>query len=90
MDHHDRHQRQLTTDPLFKDQLPDWRPDGKQLAHQSGGDIWLMKPDGSRQVNITQTPNVQEFGTAWSPDGRRIAYLNFGDRHVYTMAARWQ
>ena len=48
----------------------------------AGNDIWLINPDGSRQVNITNTPDVQEYGTAWSPDGRRIAYLNLVERRV--------
>jgi len=53
----------------------------------AGNDIWVISPDGSRQVNITNTPNVREYGSAWSPDGRRIAYLNIDDSRVYPMRA---
>ncbi len=38
-------------------------------------DIWAMHPDGSGQTNLTNTPELTEFGPAWSPDGTRIAYI---------------
>ena len=87
MNRHGRQQRQLTFDATVKDQLPDWRPDGGLIAYMAGNDIWVIRPDSTGQVNVTNTPNVQEYGTAWSPDGRRIAYLNFAERRVYTMRA---
>jgi Tol biopolymer transport system component len=68
---------QLTFDPTFKDQTPDWSPDGTRIAYAADDDIWVMNADGSGQVNLTQSPNV-EFGTAFSPDGTRIAFVGSG------------
>jgi Tol biopolymer transport system component len=38
-------------------------------------DIWTVNPDGSGQTNLTNTPDVNEFGPAWSADGTRIAFV---------------
>ena len=36
-----------------------------------------MNADGSGQVNLTDSPNV-EFGATFSPDGTRIAFTGTG------------
>jgi Tol biopolymer transport system component len=87
MDRNGRRERQLTFDQPLKWQVPDWRPDGEQIAYQAGLDVWVIDPDGGGQRNITNTPQVQEYGPVWSPDGRRMAYMNPVDRRVYTMRA---
>ena len=38
-------------------------------------DIWVMNPDGSEQVNLTNTPEANETDPAWSPDATKIAYV---------------
>ena len=70
-------QTQLTYDPTFKDQTPDWGPDGTRIAYAADDDIWIMNADGTNQVNLTDSPNV-EFGTAFSPDGTLIAFAGTG------------
>jgi Tol biopolymer transport system component len=37
-------------------------------------DLFLMRPDGSRRRNITNTPDFHEIGGRFSPDGRKILY----------------
>ena len=39
----------------------------------SGGDIFLVNPDGTNAVNITDAPG-QDLNPAWSGDGSRLAY----------------
>jgi Tol biopolymer transport system component len=88
-------QTPLTSDSLPKDQVPDWSPDGSEIAYladttgapDSGGygDVWVMNADGSGQHPITSGDHF--LGTAWSPDGSRIATLDFPSRTVYTLDA---
>ncbi len=80
----------LTSDATFKDQTPDWSPDGTRIAYTADDDIWLMDADGSDQVNLTHSADV-EFGATFSPDGRQIAFTGTGgpvpagERYVQTI-----
>jgi Tol biopolymer transport system component len=60
MDRRGRHHRQLSNDSTIKDQLPDWRPDGKLIASHGADDIWLIKPDSTSQRNITINTSVRD------------------------------
>ena len=84
---------------------PVWSPDGSQIAFASNRhgegtdfDIYVMKPDGSATVNLTNTSAGLngDRGPAWSPDGSKIAfwtdrdavrpcYNDACDREVYWM-----
>jgi len=78
----------LTSDPTFKDQVPDWSPDGSKISYHAGlsgtGGIYVMNADGSDQHQLagcapldpTPCPVGDDFGTAWSPDGTKILYLS--------------
>ena len=81
MDANGNGQTQLTFDPVFKDQTPDWSPDGSKISFAAGdpGDILVMNADGSDQHVVVGGP-TDDFGTSWSPDGRFIAFLRFDDR----------
>lgn len=76
--------QQLTFDPVFKVQVPDWSPDGSRIAYAVGdpGDIWVMDADGTDAHPVIATP-TDEFGPAWSPDGAQLAFIQFDDRTVY-------
>jgi Tol biopolymer transport system component len=92
----------LTTDGAPKDQLPDWSPDGAQIAYEirasGSGSIWAMNADGSNPHQIagckpsdpTPCASGDLFGPAWSPDGTQIAYvsqMSETDRPVMVMNA---
>jgi len=53
---------------------PRWSPDGQRIAFTRGGDVWVMKADGSNQRNLTNSPAVSEQFPTWSPDGKRILF----------------
>jgi Tol biopolymer transport system component len=40
-------------------------------------DLFLMRPDGSRRRNITNTADYEEGGPRFSPDGRKLLYRRF-------------
>jgi hypothetical protein len=60
---------------------PAWSPDGKEIAFTkpsasdpSTAEIWAMRPDGTKQRQLTDAPGFQKIGATWSPDGKFIAY----------------
>ncbi|MFT3890216.1 MAG: hypothetical protein QM730_01165 [Anaerolineales bacterium] len=74
----------LTKDLPVWDAFPDWSPDGSLIAFVSdrapGGkaldDVWVMKPDGSNLVNLTNNgEDWEDHYPAWSPDGKSIAFF---------------
>jgi len=77
----------LTTDSPMKDQVPDWSPNGSQIAYASGAadseGIWVMNADGSKPHQVSgclpsdaaPCKAGNDFGPVWSPDGTAIAFL---------------
>ena len=74
-----------------RDANPTWSPDGTRVAFEhdraiAGGtdtDIFARKADGTgTSLNLTKTPNEDEFAPAWSPDGEEIAFRTGGDIFV--------
>lgn len=51
---------------------PQWSPRGDLIAYRSGGDLWVMRPDGSGARPVA-VPLPQSPGYSWSPDGLAIA-----------------
>ncbi len=67
---------QITTNTAT-DGAPDWQGDRIVYHSNVSGnyDIWMLDLQGGEPVNLTNTPDVNEFGPVWSPDGCRIAFV---------------
>ena len=84
---------QLTFDATFKDQVPDWSPDGRRIAYGASDAVWVMDSDGANRTNLTGYDGAIEFGAAWSPRGHFIAFTGggadvpAGERYVQVIRA---
>ena len=78
--------RQLTRH-LEYDAVPAWSPDGKKITFASFRDlhkpkgiifaeIYVINPDGTNPINLTQSPERADFSSSWSPDGKQIAFTS--------------
>jgi len=61
---------------------------GGRIAFQREGNVWIMEPDGSNVVNLTNSPSYDALSWAqspWSPDGSRIAFISDrdGNQEIY-------
>ena len=75
--------QQLTDSRTFiRNLVTSWSRDGSRLAFSSDRDgnteIYLMKPDGSDVVRLTNNP-ASDKEPAWSPDGKQIAFSSNRD-----------
>ncbi len=66
------------------DEEPQWSPDGRRIAFastraQKGNlDIFLVDPDGSNLVRVTDHPAAEQ-GPAWAGDGKSIFFTGTRD-----------
>jgi hypothetical protein len=79
----------------------DWMPNGGGIIYhgyqrETGSDIWLMAPDGSKSTPLVQS-EFDEMQGQISPDGRWLAYtsVDSGQAEVYIRSLtsadqRWQ
>jgi Tol biopolymer transport system component len=79
---------QLTQDAAG-DEHAAWAPSGAKIVFasdrddtQGTSDLFVMNADGSAEVNITNTPGIDEDYPSWSPGGTRVAFSRDGD--IYT------
>ena len=68
------------------DLRPSWSNTGARIVFASDRDatpgtydLFVMNADGTNQVNITDTPTIDESYPAWSPAGGAIAFSRDGD-----------
>jgi TolB protein len=52
----------------------DWSPDGRSIAIEALGDLWLVSTSSGAVRRLTDTPEIQEVSPVWSPDGRWLAF----------------
>jgi Tol biopolymer transport system component len=63
---------------------PAWSPDGAWVAavrratSAAGGTLWLLRPDGSEQRQLTEPGRAADSAPAWSPDSQQLAFLRTG------------
>ena len=50
---------------------PAWSPDGRQLAYEQGGWLWIASADGGGRRRVLRGASQP----AWSPDGQRLAVV---------------
>lgn len=50
-----------------------WSMDGKYIAYNTGGQIWVMNADGSGKRQVTKYPTGAS-GPVWSPDGKWLLF----------------
>lgn len=84
------------TDDFRLDLSPVWSPDGSKLAFSREwaegsapwtGNIWIINPDGSGAINLTDFTERAATAPAWSPSGNKIAFTG-GDpdfHDIYTI-----
>jgi dipeptidyl aminopeptidase/acylaminoacyl peptidase len=69
---------------------PVWSPDAQQIVFTYSfvqiSDVFVMRPDGTNQTNLTQTPGG-DLHPDWTPDGSAIVFQSFrdGNSEIYWM-----
>jgi Tol biopolymer transport system component len=82
------------TDEPFGAKFLRWHtasPDGRQLAFQAVGRVWVMDlPDGAPRRVTPESFDSFEYAPAWSPDGRSIVFTSADERargHLWSVPA---
>ena len=72
------------TDDEFQMRFARWHtasPDGKTLAFQAVGHIWLMDmPSGQPRRLTAPSFTATEYSPAWSPDGKSVVFASWDEK----------
>ncbi len=65
--------------------------DGKKLAYVSSkadgkGDIWIMNPDGTEKMRLTERDETYDYFPSWSPDDK---FIVFNSSHQHEHNGDW-
>jgi Tol biopolymer transport system component len=76
------------TSAIGVEAFPTWAPDGRTLAFQASGDIWVTSVEQGQPFNRTADHGGIDTAPSWSPDGRQLAFLSDrdGDSAVFVMS----
>jgi len=79
--------KRLTRDVSSLDTQPSWSPDGKEIAFESDvfmlpGQIFAMRPDGTRRHQLTDPELGASSRPSWSSDGKLIVFMSSRDHHT--------
>ncbi len=55
-----------------------WSHDGTRIVFSSGGNLWLISPDGSGLVQLTDDADSLDDHPDWSPDDGQIVFQSDG------------
>ncbi|MGC9077791.1 MAG: S41 family peptidase [Candidatus Kapaibacteriota bacterium] len=68
--------KNITNTPNIHDRNPVWSPDGKWIAYisdKSGEtEVYIVKPDGTGEVQLTNNANTYRYFLKWSPDSKKL------------------
>ncbi len=80
--------QQLTTGS--GDSGPRWSPNGKDIAYNDNGNLWIMHANGSHQRRITDAaPRFTDARPSWSPNGRYLAFVRTARRASFGYLTRY-
>ena len=95
VDRNGMNMKRLTSDDGY-DEWPEWSPLGDRIVYQhydpqGRSDIWVMKADGTEQVNLTSDlfSGAYRSNPTWSRDASRIAFAMTYSDGVGTTNALW-
>jgi Tol biopolymer transport system component len=56
-----------------------WSPEGKWILLDADGQLFVVRPDGTRlhQIRLRTEPGYFALEPSWSPDGTRIVFAMF-------------
>lgn len=81
--------RNLTNSSGAHDKLPNWSPDGRNIAFISDAsgeeEVWIVSQDGSSfPVQLTTGSKAQKYGAVWSNDSKKLLYSD-KDANLYVL-----